>query len=374
MNVHDVVEPKRILIVDNSRPVHDLLSRILSELNPDLQMTFTAAFNGLQALYAGKETRFDLILLEMDLPTMDGAKFLQKRRKIAKLKEVPVVVVSRVSTPETVTQALQLGATAYLRKPIMIEKLKTAVMGALGWQAEPNAEVPASDPPVHHPAGEPTPEQSEKGHLEVYLNGNIVVAEVHGALDSVTRLALHYRLSELAIYLPVATKRFLIILASTRNLDLTPENIRSLFLFREAPGAGAEIPLDSIKVITNSEHVVDLLAKDPVLKEIEVVDGYVNGLRILNLLLLRHRTSSIRIDFIRPGTSLNATVFDRDGNLVKHREEEFLADELAELAERGIDRLFYVEMSPEDEQVFDSPYMDLTGVKLPEQQGFLIRG
>lgn len=74
------------------------------------------ASDGVEALQRLQGERFDLLLTDLQMPRMDGFKLVAAVRKDAKLKNLPIVVMSTLDTPETKRMALDAGADAYLVK------------------------------------------------------------------------------------------------------------------------------------------------------------------------------------------------------------------------------------------------------------------
>lgn len=70
---------------------------------------------------------FDICLVDMAMPRMDGLAFIEQVKKRAELKHIPIVVVSGSCSDETGSQAIEAGAADYLSKPAQIEVLKARI-------------------------------------------------------------------------------------------------------------------------------------------------------------------------------------------------------------------------------------------------------
>jgi adenylate cyclase len=70
---------------------------------------------------------FDICLVDMAMPHMDGLAFIEQVKKRAELKHIPIVVVSGSCSDETGSQAIEAGAADYLSKPAPIEVLKARI-------------------------------------------------------------------------------------------------------------------------------------------------------------------------------------------------------------------------------------------------------
>lgn len=107
--------PIRVLIVDDSAVVRGLLSRLVGE-QPDLEVAATAA-NGQMALNAIAAGNVDVVLLDIEMPVMDGLSALP--RLLAADPELRIIIASTLSTPGAAVtmRALAGGASDYVAKP-----------------------------------------------------------------------------------------------------------------------------------------------------------------------------------------------------------------------------------------------------------------
>jgi two-component system chemotaxis response regulator CheB len=105
---------KRILIVDDSFVMRALLRGIVTS-DPDLEVAGEAT-NGLEALQQVKEIAPDLVLLDIEMPHMDGIECIKRLRLMSK---VPVIIVSSVAqagSPQAI-EARKFGAADVIAKP-----------------------------------------------------------------------------------------------------------------------------------------------------------------------------------------------------------------------------------------------------------------
>jgi two-component system chemotaxis response regulator CheY len=84
--------------------------------------------DGLRKLATGK---FDLILTDINMPIMDGLKLVKRVRSDATHKDVPIIVVTTEGSDEDRERALQLGANAYITKPIQAPQVIAKVRALL---------------------------------------------------------------------------------------------------------------------------------------------------------------------------------------------------------------------------------------------------
>lgn len=76
------------------------------------------ADDGVDALRKLATTRFDLVITDINMPVLDGLKLVKKIRSDETHKDVPIMIVTTEGSAEDRQRALQLGANAYITKPI----------------------------------------------------------------------------------------------------------------------------------------------------------------------------------------------------------------------------------------------------------------
>jgi two-component system chemotaxis response regulator CheY len=122
---------KRILVVDDSAAIRRAIRRILESLG----FTVEEAADGNQALtYCTEWGNADVILLDIDMPVMDGLSFLRELRANAAVRQPPVIICSTHNSLAKIQEALALGADEYIMKPfdndIISSKLEQVGVGA----------------------------------------------------------------------------------------------------------------------------------------------------------------------------------------------------------------------------------------------------
>ena len=113
------------LIVDDSRTMRLVLKKILNEVGFEV----SEAEDGSEALIRLKELdRVDLMLVDWNMPVMDGLEFVRAVRQDNAYDEVPLMMVTTEDTMDRVVEALNAGANEYVMKPFtsesIIEKLE----------------------------------------------------------------------------------------------------------------------------------------------------------------------------------------------------------------------------------------------------------
>lgn len=119
-------EHPRILLVDDDPQIQDLYSTILKGGG----FGVIQARNGLEGVEKAKAEKPDLILLDILMPVMDGAKALLELKADATTKDIPVLILTSLENrPEDVKVAKEVGAGDFINKDIdfkqLVEKIKS---------------------------------------------------------------------------------------------------------------------------------------------------------------------------------------------------------------------------------------------------------
>jgi len=115
----------RILTVDDSRTVRMILTKQISEMGFEID----EAEDGEQGLAKLEEITFDLILLDVTMPVLDGPGMLQKMRE--KGNKTPVLMLTSESKRSIVAQLMKLGIDDYILKPFKNDELKRKILKSL---------------------------------------------------------------------------------------------------------------------------------------------------------------------------------------------------------------------------------------------------
>ncbi len=123
-----------ILVVDDN-------PKYLADALPMYGYDITVAEDGLEALkiLEQKEGAFDLILLDVMMPNMDGWDTLKAIRSNKKIKYIPVIMITAVSEDQKIVSGLRIGADDYVVKPFILPNLLArieAVLRRCEWQKE----------------------------------------------------------------------------------------------------------------------------------------------------------------------------------------------------------------------------------------------
>ncbi len=116
-----------ILVVDDVEHNRELLGRLLMSMGHKI----VAVDSGRAALDKLEEANFDLMILDIMMPEMNGFEVLEHRRTSQRLREVPVIVVSALDELESIVRCVELGAEDFLPKPINRVLLRARVEAVL---------------------------------------------------------------------------------------------------------------------------------------------------------------------------------------------------------------------------------------------------
>ena len=117
-----------VLIVDDSAAIRKILQRVLRQAEIPIGTVYEAA-DGVEALEALKKQTVGLILSDINMPNMDGLEFLTKVRAEPAWQRLPIVMVSTEGTQAKVLEAVERGASGYVRKPFTVEQIKEKLAG-----------------------------------------------------------------------------------------------------------------------------------------------------------------------------------------------------------------------------------------------------
>jgi CheY-like chemotaxis protein len=112
-NQPQVMKSNSLLVVDDNSMNRIMLSRYLAKLG----YSATLVENGHQALEKLQSEPFDLVLLDVEMPEMDGYQVLERLKANPRLRDIPVIMISAVEELESVVRCIELGAQDYLPKP-----------------------------------------------------------------------------------------------------------------------------------------------------------------------------------------------------------------------------------------------------------------
>jgi two-component system chemotaxis response regulator CheY len=120
----------RVLVCDDSSTLRALLKLHLRRVG-GREAFFVE--NGREAAeWVQNNGRPDLILLDINMPVMNGLEFLERRKTLDVPEDVPVIILSTEGKDADVQRGLAAGAKVYLRKPFTAQELESSIAKALG--------------------------------------------------------------------------------------------------------------------------------------------------------------------------------------------------------------------------------------------------
>ena len=139
--------PKRVLIVDDEENIREMTRLALETVGYEVG----EAASGLEAFaIIGGDERWDAVLLDQKMPGMAGTEILRRLRVM--LPAAPVIMMTAYASVELAVEAMKLGATDFVRKPMTPDILRNALAAALAKTAEsPNLNVAEIDKPRRSP-------------------------------------------------------------------------------------------------------------------------------------------------------------------------------------------------------------------------------
>ena len=119
-----------VLIVDDSAAIRKILQRVLGQAKVPISQVFEAG-DGCEALEILKNQPIGLIMSDINMPNMDGMQLLSQVRAVPDWKSIPFMVITTEGSQARVMEAVQLGASGYVRKPFTPDQIKEKLAGLI---------------------------------------------------------------------------------------------------------------------------------------------------------------------------------------------------------------------------------------------------
>ena len=119
------MDKPRILIADDEQVIRDLFERFLIQKGNDV----TLASDGIETLEKIKETNFDVLIMDLKMPRMEGVELLKEIKKLR--KDFIIIVITGYATIDTAKEAMKQGCFDYITKPFNIEDVNIVLKRAL---------------------------------------------------------------------------------------------------------------------------------------------------------------------------------------------------------------------------------------------------
>jgi DNA-binding response OmpR family regulator len=117
------MKPK-LLVVDDEQAIHKLLHRVFEDGSVEL----ISALNGQEGVKMAEQTQPQLILLDVNMPVLDGYGAIRELRKNKATKAIPVIMFTTKDEMVDHVVGFELGVEDYITKPIDMDMLKRRVM------------------------------------------------------------------------------------------------------------------------------------------------------------------------------------------------------------------------------------------------------
>ncbi len=185
------MRPRKILVVDDEPGIRQSLCGVLE----DEGYTAAAVGSGEECLEALPAGEFELVLLDIWLPGIDGMEVLGRIQEIPMTDRPMVVVISGHGSVEAAVRATKLGAFDFLEKPLSIDKVSVTVKNALAHRvlAIENSRLRADSGSRYHIIGESVPMKALRQQLGLMAgtNGRVLIYGESGTGKELVAHALH---------------------------------------------------------------------------------------------------------------------------------------------------------------------------------------
>ena len=119
-----------ILVVEDEKLLCDAYKKFLEKKDFKVDLSH----DGEEALKYLDENKPDLILLDINMPKIDGVEFLERTRKIKRINKIPILLITGIVQTEKIGRCLELGAAGYIEKansPSDVINKINSILGAL---------------------------------------------------------------------------------------------------------------------------------------------------------------------------------------------------------------------------------------------------
>lgn len=115
---------KKVLVIDDSALIHQMYKMVLMRY----KCAIVNALNGQEGLdKLAKNGDINLVLLDINMPVMNGLDFIKKAKEVGTYNHIPIIVVSTEGKEEDTMKALSLGAKGYVKKPFQPSDLHALI-------------------------------------------------------------------------------------------------------------------------------------------------------------------------------------------------------------------------------------------------------
>ena len=120
--------PKKVLIVDDSHMIRRIVGMILKEDNYEVLI----AENGLAGYEMAKANQPDLVIMDVEMPVMNGIEATTHIKADTATTHIPVLIFTSLGSEKDIRMAKEAGGSGFLNKPISKEELRNTISAILG--------------------------------------------------------------------------------------------------------------------------------------------------------------------------------------------------------------------------------------------------
>ncbi len=136
-----------VLIVDDSSSMRAIIKKVI-KLSGFSVGKFLVAADGKEALKMLADEWVDLVLTDINMPNMNGMELVAEMKKDGLMRSIPVVMVTTEGSEKKMQEAMDLGASGYVKKPFLPEDIKrtlSSIMGEEDGQEDHDGDVEGGD-------------------------------------------------------------------------------------------------------------------------------------------------------------------------------------------------------------------------------------
>lgn len=133
-----------VLIVDDSATLRRMVKKTMDMAGLDIGEVYEAS-NGIEALAQLADHPVAVMLVDINMPTMNGIQLLTRMKDNARLRHIPIVIASTEGSKERIEQLEQFGAFGYVRKPFRPEQLRDVLEPLVGVKDDPGSKNSDAD-------------------------------------------------------------------------------------------------------------------------------------------------------------------------------------------------------------------------------------
>jgi two-component system chemotaxis response regulator CheY len=133
-----------VLIVDDSSSMRAIVKKIIKASGFNVGEYLEAA-DGIEALKVLMDEWVDIVLSDINMPNMNGMDLIAKMKRDELLKSIPVVMVTTEGSEKRVQEAMNLGASGYVKKPFLPENIKRTLNSIMGEEEDGKKDYDGDD-------------------------------------------------------------------------------------------------------------------------------------------------------------------------------------------------------------------------------------